>query len=103
MEVLGTFISDKCNAKLWNPIKVSQGGPTFSHLLFADDLVLFAKADRKNCVAIREVLDSFCSISGQKVNQEKSRVLFSPNVPSDARSDMCETLGFRSTPSLGKY
>lgn len=103
MEVLGALISEKCNAKLWNPIKASRGGPAFSHLFFADDLVLFAKADLKNCMAIREVLDSFCSISGQKVSQEKSRVFFSPNVPPDARIEMCQTLGFRSTPSLGKY
>ena len=77
------------------------GGPAFSHLFFADNLVSFAKADRKNCVAIREVLDSFCCMSGQKVSQDKSRVFFSPNVPPDARIEMCETLGFRSTPSLG--
>ena len=103
MEVLGALILDKCNAKLWNPIKASRGGPAFSHLFFADDLVLFARADRKNCVAIREVLDSFCSLSGQKVSQAKSRVFFSPNVPTDERSEMCDTLGFWSTPSLGKY
>ena len=65
--------------------------------------MLFAKADCKNCVAIREVLDSFCCMSGQKVSQDKSRVFFSPNVPPDARIEMCETLGFWSTPSLGKY
>ena len=68
MEVLGPFISEKCTSKSWNSIKASRGGPTFSHLFSADDLVLFTKADWKNCVAIREVLNSFSSISGQKVS-----------------------------------
>ena len=76
MEVLGALIEDKCKEKLWNPVKSSQSGPAFSHLFFADDLMLFAKADRKNCIAIRDVLDSFCSFSGQKISEEKSRVFF---------------------------
>ena len=103
MKVLGAFIADKCNSNLWNPIKASWNGPAFSHLFFADDLVLFTRADRKNCVAIREVLHSFCSISGEKISHEKSRVFFSPNVSFEARADLCDILGFRSTPSLRKY
>ena len=63
MEVLAAFILEKCSSNCWDPIKASRGGLTFSHLFFVDDLVLFMKADQKNCVAIREVLDSFCSIS----------------------------------------
>ncbi|XP_075663428.1 uncharacterized protein LOC142633026 [Castanea sativa] len=74
MEVLGAMIAEKCCSKLWNPVKASQGGLPFSHLFFTDDLVLFARVDWKNCVDVREVLDSFCELSGQK-----------------------------STPSLGKY
>ena len=72
MEVLGALINKKCDAKLWNPVKSSQGGVAFSHLFFADNLVLFAKVDRKNCVAVRDVLDTICSFSGQKVSMEKS-------------------------------
>lgn len=75
----------------------------FSYLFFADDLVLFARADWKNCVAIREVLDSFCELPGQKASQEKSWVFFSPNVSADGRTDLCNILGFRLTPLLGKY
>lgn len=56
IEVLGALISEKCEAKLWDPILASRGGVTFSHLFFADDLVLFAKANIKNCRAIRDVL-----------------------------------------------
>ena len=103
MEVLGAFIADKCISNHWNPIKASQSSSAFSHLFFANDLVHFARADRKNCIAIREVLDSFCSISVQKVSYEKSRVFFSPNVSSEVRSELSDILGFRFTPSLGKY
>ena len=103
IEVLGAFIIEKCDAKLWDPIKASRGGLVFSYLLFADDLVLFAKYDRKNCLAVRDVIDSFCSLSGKKVSNAKSRVFFSPNVNPDARANLCEILEFRSTPTLGKY
>lgn len=48
-------------------------------------------------------MDSFCEISGQKISGEKSRVFFSPNVDQNTRIELGDVLGFRSTPSLGKY
>ena len=51
-----------------------------SHLFFANDLVLFGKADMKNCLSMMDALEGFCGVSGQKINKEKSRVYFSPNV-----------------------
>ena len=64
MEYLGHLIEEKCAAKAWNPVKTSRNGPSFSHLFFADDLVLFAKADTDNCLAINKALQEFCSSSG---------------------------------------
>ena len=61
MEVLGALIENKCHEKLWNPVRSSQGGLAFSHLFFVNELMLFSKADRKNCIAIRDVLNSFCA------------------------------------------
>ena len=49
MEVLRDLIEGKCRENLWNQINASQRSPTFSHVFFADDLMLLAKADRKNC------------------------------------------------------
>ena len=103
MDFLGQLIEEKCNAKLWQPVKASQSGPAFSHLFFADELLLFAKADYINCSTIRDVLDDFCSISGQTVSEAKSKVYFSPNVDKDTRDSLCDILGFTSTPSLGRY
>ena len=88
MNFLAQLIEEQCNDNLWQPVKASQNGPTFSHLLFADDLVFFARADYINCLAIRNVLDDFCSISGQTVSEAKSRVYFLPNVDKDTRESL---------------
>ena len=101
MEVLSAFTVEKCEE--WDLVRASRGGIAFSHLFFADDLVLFAKENQKNCRAVRDVLDTFCCLSGQKVSAEKSRVFFSPNIPPSTREELCNILEFWSTPSLGKY
>ena len=103
MEALGFLIDEKCKDKSWSPIKSSNNGVAFLHLFFADDLVLFAKVDLINCSTIWDVLDSFCARSGQSISESKSRVFFSPNVDVDTRESLCDFLGFRSTPNLGKY
>ena len=103
MDFLGQLIQEKCHAKLWQPVKVSQSGLAFSHMFFTDDLVLFARADAINCSTIRDVLDSFCKILGQTVSEAKSRVFFLPNVGRDSRESFCDILGLHSPPSLGKY
>ena len=103
MEILGAYILDKCDDNLWDPISASRGGVAFSQLFFADDLVLFTKADVKNCRAIRDVLDTFCDLSEQKVSAKKSRVFFSPNLAQHHREELYNILNFQSTPSLGKY
>ena len=64
MDYLGKLIQERCEDKSWIPVKASRRGPTFLHLFFANDLVLFAKANMENCLVIREVLDEFCSLSG---------------------------------------
>ena len=63
MEVLGALIVEKCEEKLWDSMSASRGGVAFSHLFFVDDLVLFAKADVKNCIVVRDALDTFCMLS----------------------------------------
>ena len=93
MEVLGALISEKCETKLWDHVKVAPGGIAFSHLFFVDDLVIFAKADQKNCAAIGDVLETFCELFEQKVSDEKSQVFFSPNISRETRRIYVARLG----------
>ena len=103
MDFLGQLIQEKCEAKFWQLVKAFQSGPSFLHLFFVDDLMLFGRADGRRCAVIRDVLDEFCSLLGQSVSISKSRVYFSHNVDRDTRESLCDILGFASMPSLGKY
>ena len=62
--------------------------------------MLFAKANVENCVAIREVLHNFCSLSGQSVSKAKSRIYFSPNIDPSDKEALSDILGFQQTECL---
>lgn len=89
--------------KEWKPIKLSRGGPSLSHVCFADDLILFAEASVSQIRVIRRVLEKFCGASGQKVSLEKSLIFFSENVHRDLASLISSESGIKGTKELGKY
>ena len=103
MEFLGAQISAMCEEKRWDKIKASKNGPSFSHIFYADDLMLFAKANSKNCNAILEVLENFCNMAAQRINVNKSRIFFSPNVSGRKKNSICRKLGLMATQNLGRY
>ena len=103
MEYLGFLIERECIVKRWTPLKASRENVAVSHLFFADDLMLFAKANEKGSEAIKDVLDLFCEESGQRVNYEKSCIYFSPNIPTPPKEKVCENLNIQATNNLGKY
>ena len=92
-----------CEDNKWDMVRASRSGPSFSHVFFVDDIMLFAKANTKNCNAIMEVLNNFCNLAGQNVNYCKSRIFFSPNVTTRRKRTMCRRLGILATNNLGRY
>lgn len=79
------------------------GGPKIFHMFFVNDLTLFARANRKNCRTILVSLEEFNVASGQKVNFQKSKVIFSYNYKEDWVS-ICSSIPDIKTDSIfAKY
>ena len=103
MEKLAVYINKKVDNGVWSPVAVSRGGPRFSHLLFADDVMLFCKASSSQVKMVLSTLNDFCMASGMKVNFDKSRVLCSKNVSRTRRDNFTNISSIRFTTNLGKY
>ncbi|CAN1191033.1 Putative ribonuclease H protein At1g65750 [Linum perenne] len=50
-----------------------------------------------------DVLDRFCSASGQSISKDKFRVYFCKNIPQAKARGIVEALGIRATNDLGRY
>uniref|UniRef100_A0A803PTP8 Reverse transcriptase domain-containing protein n=1 Tax=Cannabis sativa TaxID=3483 RepID=A0A803PTP8_CANSA len=71
---------------LFSGIKICRGAPSFSHLLFADDSMLFVPVSSQSSEAINNILLLYFQASGQSVNRDKSSILFSPNTSPNSQS-----------------
>ncbi|KAL9683131.1 hypothetical protein QQ045_014947 [Rhodiola kirilowii] len=60
-------------------IKICKNAPIISHLMFADDFMLFIKAEKDAVRWIKDILDRYEAVSGQKVNFRKSEAVCSRN------------------------
>ena len=56
-----------------------------THLLFADDCLVFLKADSRSAHHLNEILQAYGVGSGQCVNKAKSSVIFSPKCGASVR------------------
>lgn len=61
-------------------IPIDPGRLSISHLFFADDSLVFFKATREGCNAIKQCLLKYERASGKMVNFEKSAAAFSPSI-----------------------
>jgi hypothetical protein len=75
-EGLLCLLKSKNQSSTLNGIKVVPSALTVSHLLFADDSLLFFRADGKSAREVKEVLNIYCQASSQQINMEKSSIHF---------------------------
>ena len=84
-------------------IKIACNCSPISHLLFADDLILFAKATSSKTVILNSCLDLYCQWSGQAINIPKSLVHFSKNTPTSTINSISGIFPFKRALISSKY
>jgi hypothetical protein len=87
-------------------IKIARTCTPISHLLFADDLIIFfvvAKATPTKAVLLHSCLDIYCHWSGQTINSSKSSIHFSKNTTSSTINIISGIFPFKRASIFSKY
>ena len=84
-------------------IGIGSSGPKVHHLLFADDSLLLCKASSEEAMKIMNCFKLYGDALGQRINLEKSSIIFGSKVSMDLKVDIKTTLGIDKEGGEGTY
>lgn len=76
-------------------IKVDRNSPSVSHLMYANDMLVMARADKEEAESFKKSFDIFCHWSGHEANMEKSSIFFSKSIKRCDKKKILECTGFK--------
>ena len=86
-----------------NGVRANRSGPIFTHLMYADDVILFSKAKLAEIQAMEPCVNLYCSWSGQISKKEKSGIFASKSVHLTFWRQVTHLLGMKKLPLDSKY
>lgn len=92
-DVLSKLIQEAISQGNPEGLKFNRQCPPLSHIFFADDALLFMKAELKYCSLIKDILQVYGNASGQLINFEKSGFVFSSNRTPIEKQPFCDYMG----------
>lgn len=72
---------------------LSKRSTKLTHLLFADDSLLFCKSTSEECQKIMDILGVYERCSGQQINKNKTTIFFSKSTSEANRIQIKDALG----------
>ena len=84
-------------------VRVGVHSPWISHLLFADDCIVFSEASQRGADRLRSILEIYSKGSGQLVNQDRSLVFFSNNCDEQMKEAIRVGLDIQNEALAEKY
>lgn len=84
-------------------IKICKEAPKINHILFSNDSVLFCRVNMQTNLDIQHLLEVYEKISGQKMNREKTYMVFSKNVPNNQQDVIMAFWGVKNYQQYEKY
>ena len=70
---------------------------------FANDSLLFCKANSQECGNVLKILSDYEAVSGQKINREKTSLFFSKSTDEETRQEIQGVLGVQEIKFFEKY
>jgi hypothetical protein len=103
VEGFSTLLKQAQKEKKIAGVRFGSTGPTVTHLLFADDSVVFLEASKGNLEALKKVLQKYEACSGQKVNMLKSSIFFRKGCPNNAKAELKDVIGIQCEALSERY
>ena len=91
------------NQKRIRGVKIDRNGISFTHLFFVDDALLFFQQDNQSLIHIQEILNWYCSLSGQSINLSNFDLYCSPNMEEEVKGTLAQDLSVNLVQSPSKY
>jgi hypothetical protein len=85
------------------PVRVCPRAPGVSHLLFADDTMLFFKATQEQALRIHQTIDTYAEATGQLINRAKCSISFSEKCPVQVQEQVKNVLHVQADGMQEKY
>lgn len=96
-------LSHKLKSSSLQGIAISHWGLFISHLLFANDFIIFTRGSLREAEMLKRILQCYSKASHQTINLHKSSIIFSRNTPETIRSDISQILQIKELEGLNKY
>lgn len=84
-------------------VRMNVGGPAFTHVMYADDIILFAKANCQEVKILDDCIEKYCLWSGQAINRDKSGLIFSKMVQGERKRWIRNTLHMKNIHQHATY
>ena len=102
-EALSRLLTRKSMMGSLKVIKIARNCDPLTHLLFADDLLVFGRANEGEAETIADCLATYESWSGQLINKDKSVIHYSNNANRVQISTINSILGLKKAANDAKY
>ncbi|XP_016192574.1 uncharacterized protein LOC107633463 [Arachis ipaensis] len=88
---------------LISEIRLAPTAPVITHLLFADDCIIFAGAQEEEIYQLIQIINKYTEASGQRINTEKFGLIFGSQVSIQRRVNIEEITRMASWEEPGRY
>lgn len=102
-DVLSLMINKAIKMGELEGFKLARDAPSLTHLMFADDALLFTEANLREVYKMLNILNVYSKNSGQRINVTKSGVIFGKYVEPRIRSNMEQIIHMQHWDNPGKY
>ena len=93
-EVISRCLTKQVMAGKLKLIQGTRDIPIPSHILYADDMMIFCKGTLSNINCLKQIFFNYAEVSGQLVNPQKSSI-FSESISNRRLSQIASSLGFK--------